>query len=265
MKVAIIAIAKNENQYINEWVNYHLNIGFDNIVVCDNDDTLILKDIIDDPRVIIEDWTGVPSVQQPAYQETFEKYHNQFDWTMFLDVDEFLVLENHKNVKDFINSFPDDVFCIRLSWKHFTDNNELDVKDNNYNVFDRFKTPVDFKMDKWVKYFLKTSVTKNDGLRMLHQHSVGIKNRQLKSVNALGELTKSDTPTQDVVHKVAWINHYRTKTIGEYVRQKYFRGGPNYNNIKYRNLRYFWETNEKTPEKEEYAKKLIEEIGGETK
>ena len=59
MKVAIIAIAKNENLYINEWLDYHFKLGFDNIIICENDDELILKDVIHDDRVIIEDFTNL--------------------------------------------------------------------------------------------------------------------------------------------------------------------------------------------------------------
>ena len=59
MKVAIIAIAKNENLYINEWLDYHFKLGFDNIIICENDDELILKDVIHDDRVIIEDFTRI--------------------------------------------------------------------------------------------------------------------------------------------------------------------------------------------------------------
>ena len=258
MKVAIIAIAKNENLYINEWIDYHFNLGFDNIIVCDNDDELILKDIIKDDRVIIEDYTGIYGVQQMAYQESFRKYKEQYDWILLIDIDEFLVLDKHKDVKEFLSSFDDKVDCIKLCWKHFTDNEELDVVDGNYNVFDRFKTVVETKWDGMVKQFVKTSSINDDMIKHLHQHD--ILSHGLNFVDSLGNKCHSGKMLREVVYGNAWINHYRTKTIGEYVRQKYFRGGPNHNNVKYKNLRYFWETNTKTQEKEDYAKKLINEI-----
>ena len=36
MKSAIRAIARNEEDYLLEWINYHLNLGFDHIFLCDN-------------------------------------------------------------------------------------------------------------------------------------------------------------------------------------------------------------------------------------
>ena len=57
------------------------------------------------------------------------------------------------------------------------------------------------------------------------------------------------------------MNHYPTKTIGEYIRQKYNRGGPNGNPKRYDNWEnYFFRTNRKTQEKIDYANKLINEI-----
>ena len=34
--VAIVAIARLENPYINEWIRYHRGLGFDHIYVYDN-------------------------------------------------------------------------------------------------------------------------------------------------------------------------------------------------------------------------------------
>lgn len=255
MKVCIIAIAKNENNYINEWVDYHLNLGFDNIIVCDNDDEPILKNVIKDSRVIIEDWSGFYGIQQPAYRETFIKYRNKFDWVLFIDIDEFLVLENHTNVKDFISSFDNDVQCINLNWKHFNDGEHLDVADGNYKVLGRFNIEVDCKLSNLVKSFIKTDI-QEESIKRITQHS--IMDYKVKSVNVLGE-EHHGRYARKIIYEKAWINHYPTKTIGEYVRQKYFRGGPNRNNVKYKRLSTFFQYNTWTQEKEDYAKKIIEE------
>ena len=36
MKTALCAIAKNENLYIREWVEYYMKLGFSNIILYDN-------------------------------------------------------------------------------------------------------------------------------------------------------------------------------------------------------------------------------------
>ena len=37
MKVALVCIAKNEDNYIEEWVLYHKKLGFDRIFIYEND------------------------------------------------------------------------------------------------------------------------------------------------------------------------------------------------------------------------------------
>ena len=195
MKVAIIAIAKNENLYINEWLDYHFKLGFDNIIVCDNDDELILKDIISDDRVIIEDYTKMKNVQHPAYRQMYKKYKSQYDWFLFIDIDEFLVMENHTNVKEFISSFGDDVECIKLCYKHFTDNEELDVIDGNYNVFDRFKTEVKLRCDSLVKQFIKNTIDDNS-MEHFYQHYLCA---DIVTVDALNRKVLASNKTLDNV------------------------------------------------------------------
>lgn len=265
MKVAIIAIAKNENLYINEWINYHLNLGFDNIIICDNDDELILPQIIKDDRVIVEDYTNVIGVQPIAYSEMFVKYRNNYDWILFIDIDEFLFLEKHNNVKEFVSGFSDDVDVIRLNWKHYTDSDKLDVKDGNYNVLGRFPTEIHVYFDFYAKSMIRTKINVKD--EDIHVTSHGIFDRELRCYDALGNKCNSGRYVKNIIHETAWINHYKTKTIGEYIRQKYFRGGPNKaSSYKYKDWKKtFFETNIVREEKLKYAEELIEKYNKELK
>lgn len=251
MKVAVIAVAKNEELYIKEWLDYHLNLGFDTIIVADNDDELILSGYSSE-NVVIEDYTGVNKVQSKAYTELFIKYRKDYDWIAFFDIDEFIVIEG-KNVKDFLSEFDADE--VRLNEKHFTDNDELDVIDGNYNVFNRFKIEADVPdLNRYLKSFINTKINTEIGV-LGH----GIYDTNIKAVNALNQpIMAASLKSKELVLEKAWFNHYRTKTIGEYIRQKTFRGGPNNNPKRYSDWEnYFFQTNQKTQEKINYANKLI--------
>lgn len=254
MKVAIIAIAKNEQLYIKEWLDYHLNLEFDKIIVADNDDELLLSGFSTD-KVIIEDYTGVERVQIKAYKELFKKYRNDYDWIAFFDIDEFLVLDGFENVKDFLSGFDADE--IRLNCKHFTDNDELDVIDGNYNVFDRFIYEAgNIDLDRFVKCFINCRINKDDVAIYGH----GIYDNSINAVDVLNNQIIADSrKTKNLLLIKAWFNHYRTKTIGEYIRQKYNRGGANNNPSRYSDWEnYFFKTNTITEEKINYAKRLIQ-------
>ncbi len=76
-----------------------------------------------------------PNRQTEAYNNFLRYWHNDYDWVAFLDVDEFLVLKKHSNVKDFIQDYQQhDV--IGINWVLFGDNGL--TFDGNYNVLSRF-------------------------------------------------------------------------------------------------------------------------------
>ena len=253
MKIGIIAIAKSEQLYVNEWVKHHLSLGFDNIILADNDDEFILPGIVKDPRVIHENYCGFPGVQPIAYRGLFKKYQKDFDWLFFCDVDEFVMLDEHyASVAEFLEGFNCDE--VRISCKHFTDGDMLDTY-GDYRVVERFTEPISVDEDRFVKSFINTRV--NVRHRMIYGH--GIYDNTLEGRDALGNTCDNvGHRLKYVVHERCWLNHYPTKTIGEYIRQKYRRGGANGNPGRYSNWEsYFFRTNRRTQDKIDYANKLI--------
>lgn len=260
MKTLIIAIAKNENLYVKEWVDWHLNIGFDNIVICDNNDEdgERISQVIENERVIIKDYVGMSGVQKNAYTYEYFKYKDKYDWICFIDIDEFIFLDKKYNdIKEFISKF-ENADCIKLCWKIYTDETNLDTED--YRVVERL---VDYHEDKDRERMFKPIInTKMEYVGdFIYGHGYFANKDNYLSVNSIGEKTiniwsKINNPS----HENCYIRHYPTKTIGEFIRQKYFRGGPNKNNYTYKSIGYFWRCNTRTDEKEYYGKMLINEI-----
>ena len=252
MKVGIIAIAKSEDLYMEEWIDWHLGLGFNTIIIGLNDDEF--KPLISNPQVIYEDYSGVQGVQVKAYRKLYRKYQKDFDWLLFIDIDEFVMLEND-TIQDFLQGFDCDE--VRISCKHFTDGDALDT-DGDYRVMARFTEPMGVDEDRFVKSFINTRVDIRH--RMIYGH--GIYDEDIKAMDALGNPCDSvGHRLKYVVHERCWLNHYPTKTIGEYIRQKYRRGGANNNPGRYSDWeKYFFRTNRRTQEKIDYANKVIKEI-----
>jgi hypothetical protein len=252
MKVGIIAIAKNEDLYMEELIDWHLGLGFDTIIIGLNDDEF--KPLISNPQVIYEDYSGVQGVQVKAYRKLYRKYQKDFDWLLFIDIDEFVMLEKG-TIQDFLQDFDCDE--VRISCKHFTDGDALDT-DGDYRVMARFTEPMRVDEDRFVKSFINTRVDIRH--RMIYGH--GIYDEDIKAMDALGNPCDSvGHRLKYVVHERCWLNHYPTKTIGEYIRQKWRRGGANNNPGRYSNWdKYFFRTNRRTQEKIDYANKIIKEI-----
>ena len=73
MKTALVCIAKNENRYLREFIKYHLNLGFDNIYIGDNNDpegewiSPIIDDYIDNKKVIVINLRGIRSDKEKNF------------------------------------------------------------------------------------------------------------------------------------------------------------------------------------------------------
>ena len=91
--LGIVAIAKNEQDYIKEWVAFHKVQGVDKIILYNNDstDNMVeeIKPFIEDGYVIYSEIHGV--IQQlNAYNDALKKYSKLFKYLAFIDCDEFL-------------------------------------------------------------------------------------------------------------------------------------------------------------------------------
>ena len=124
-KVAVVCIARMEGRYIREWVEHYLGLGFDNVIICDNNfgdeehyDEL-LKDYINQGFVIIEDVRDKPGFQMQCYSIIYDKYKNDFSWMLMCDVDEFLTFTKDKDVKEFLSRFPDDAEVVVANWAQY--------------------------------------------------------------------------------------------------------------------------------------------------
>ena len=143
MKVALCAIGRLENNYIREWVEHYKMLGFDNIILYDNnydgEDHFedVISDYIDSGFVILKDVRNEKGlIQVKSYNECYHTYSNDYDWISFFDIDEFLTLnEKFKSIKDYLSCKELNNFnCIRINWIIYDDNNLINVKNNDYSI-----------------------------------------------------------------------------------------------------------------------------------
>jgi hypothetical protein len=116
---AICIIAKDEEHYIDEWVDYNLLVlGFDTIYLYDNSENYTLQNYTAsyaeaalEPekqpqerrrrRVVIEHYP-YHWKQRAAYKRCIEQHGSEHGWLALLDGDEFLVLKKHDHVTDML-------------------------------------------------------------------------------------------------------------------------------------------------------------------
>jgi hypothetical protein len=105
---SLCMIAKDEEAYIDEWAEFHIALGFSEILIYDNSENNDLagwKNRSDffSKAVNVIPWPG-DGVQVQAYLDCAKRsLVRNHTWAAFFDGDEFLVLLKHKNLVSFLS------------------------------------------------------------------------------------------------------------------------------------------------------------------
>lgn len=108
-QLVVVAIAKNESEYIREWVAYHKTVGIDRIYLFDNDSTdgmkKYIQDFIDTGFVIYKEIHG-QCRQMDAYNDALQRYGSKCRYMAFIDCDEFLApVNSNENMVEILDSY----------------------------------------------------------------------------------------------------------------------------------------------------------------
>lgn len=258
METAICAISKNENAYINDWVNYHLALGFDKIYLYDNNnsDTPFVGGFIEQKdRVEIIDWHSCEdhfANQIEAYKNFIMDYAQAFDWCAIIDVDEFICL-NTNNIKDFLSKAPDNSNIV-LNWRVYGDD-DIIVGDESKPVYERFKQPKFTNL--YGVYKSIVSFKNNPNYTAFSPHHFCDDDLKVPCRNCNFESAEYEPDFlcgsyNDLMKMPCYIAHYQTKSLSEFIKYKLNRA------CGYKtDFRYYFQINDRTPEKLEYIKDVL--------
>jgi hypothetical protein len=264
MITAICCIAKCENDYLQEWVDYHLNLGFTHIYIYDNNDLdgERIEEVLDkhiDKNIFIIDCRGKKAYQATAYTKFYQLYGNKYDWIAYI-VDEFITFSEKsglKNINDFLKTF-EDFEIIHLNWMTYGDNGIVDYTSNI--VLDRFTKPLPFDMqiqynfpeNNHVKSIIRGGLNYNEITITPHSPSGNFKICDEKKVS-ITENAYFKPYSFDVIY----IRHYTTKTIYEWIK-KVSRGRATLNSkIHLYSFEKFFKYNNDTVEKRKVIKQYL--------
>lgn len=144
----ICAIIKDEHRYIREWALYHRGIGFDRIILYDNNSgksyDAELGDLIDDGFIEMREWKDVtPSRQLNAYND-FVRGNEWLtnEWCAFIDVDEFIYFDNVQTVSEFVRLYSG-YAGVGLSWKTYNASGHIKAPEG-ISTFEAYTTTFDY-------------------------------------------------------------------------------------------------------------------------
>ena len=251
-KVAVCAIGRLENRYAVEWVEHYNKLGVDKIFIYDNNRVCdgelfadVLQPYIEAGFVEVVYFEGL---QKDAYEKCYRDHSDEYEWIGFFDFDELVSLEKCNDIHNFLDGCEADVLV--MNWRTMTDNGLTHYEPKP--MAERFTqgTGEDFEINRHVKSFVHSGI---DGISFNDPHCPNAP--ELTVVNVHGIRVEQVPIQTQVIHDVAWINHYNTKTAEEWATLKMRRLSPcgdEYNRkMKAKNVDYFFSINERTPEKEE--------------
>lgn len=261
IKVALFCVCRNENLYIDEWVNHYLNIGIDHIYIVDNNPDNSLESICDKYKDVSlidlrskEKIPGFVTYQAHLYTALYNIYNIFYDWLCFFDIDEFLMLKKDTNIKDYLNrDIFENIDQIHMTWQTFGDNGHIYYEDKP--VVERFTT-VSTKYHTLYdvySYGIKSIIRSRLDLHFHTCHTaISNTNEPLRTCDNSGILYDQQYSSHNVGnYEYASLNHYETKSTEEFLRKNSNDGIDTF-------IKKYFEVNEYTEEKNNIIKKLYD-------
>jgi len=266
MTSCILTVIKNEHEYLDEWIRYHLNLGVNHIFIFEDIDSESHKQITDkysdnvslavidsilndtDKNIAIElkknkKWNVQHLYFRNALLYIKNTYGDIYNWCFIIDVDEFITLENPNDKLADILSLYRYFDALVIQWKCYGANGL--IKKPNYKdkgVIDTYTKEMTGVINDKPDSFIKTC----HNLKSYRNELFFNQHHQRKFSNYCNtEYIKSNTsPT----YKNIYIRHYITKSWEEYVWKIKVRG---FTWGGARNFDFFFDVNSDMKEKKE--------------
>ena len=210
----IVCIAKKEEDYIEEFVKYHLALGFKHIFIYDNEDTPMYENLLHEYKNNISvahlPFNNYDKGVQYIALDNFIKFclpNKMITHVAHIDVDEFIVLKKHNNICEFIDEYiVGDCKGIGMNWRFFGSSGRNEK--TNEPVTIRFT-----QCEKNGNEHIKTLFKKEDFLSYNTCHDVNLSSGYIKSTN--GTIIRGPF-NKYIDFSIIQLNHYKCKTLPEF-------------------------------------------------
>lgn len=109
---SVCLIIRDENEYLEEWLNWHIKQGVQHFYIYDHGSKYPVKEFLKGlstaiyEKVTVIDFGGKHDfAQHEAYNNCIEMYENESRWIGFIDSDEFVRIKNGKTIPEFLKDY----------------------------------------------------------------------------------------------------------------------------------------------------------------
>ena len=240
MQFGLFTIIKDEQEYLDEWIQYHFNLGISRIFIYEDVFSTSHKDICDKYFSLFclqfilslyneEKQNKIMELKRTkkayaGYQIQFMyqilnhlKQTTDLDWVFYLDVDEFLTLENEQENLSILFSSFNTYDIIVLQWMNFNSNDH--IYKPNKSVIESYTQKCQLAVGKMMSPKASSKLAFN----LLKWDSEKIKTNHHLPKEAKWCKTNFSMDLLEVVYDKIYIRHYITKSFEEYCNKLYLR------------------------------------------
>jgi hypothetical protein len=207
-EAVICAIVLNEDKVLDEWITYHLHIGFSKIYLYDNSPTFDLRDwhrhypgflhVLHLPGFVM---------QLTAYNHFLKTFATAHTWCAFIDADEFIVLKKHPDMVSMLEEHCQ-TGALTLNWYMFGSSGKFVYEPKP--VTKRFPLRAR-EIDRHIKTIVHTASVETMGIHECYAMKADCGMPHDTNGKLVVGPYNPDGPTD-----VAVIHHYNAKSFEEY-------------------------------------------------
>ncbi|TWR31433.1 glycosyltransferase family 2 protein [Mucilaginibacter pallidiroseus] len=216
---SVCCIIKDENVYLEEWITYHLKIGFEHFYIYDNGSAVPVKQTLEE--IGLSQYATVvlfegKSMQIKAYNDCLNKFGRFSLWIAFIDLDEFIVPKStNGNLPAFLKQF-EKFAGLGINWLVFGSSG-LKAKTNRPQLESFvFRSKESLSINKHIKSIVQPRYVRATSNPHCFKYQSG-KYAVNENFNPI-----KDAFSDVSVNKIQ-INHYYCRTLEEY-QEKIKRG-----------------------------------------
>lgn len=211
IKTYICTIIKDEFEYLKEWCEYHLNLGFDKIFLFEDFESKSHKKLNLPSKCEIKSLYEYLEDKDCSYRQInlFNQFckENKNCWCLFSDIDEFLVFEEGWDLQRFIYEFR---CCpsVTLFWDLVTSSGH--IKRPQGKILDNYTEHIELSKSKIKGFYFKCFANLNYRVEFINVHY------PLYSVLTSKRYMEIPYLKETRTYEVAKLNHYLSKSFQDW-------------------------------------------------
>lgn len=111
---SVCLIIRDENEYLEEWLRWHIGQGVEHFYIYDHGSEYPVKDFVASlgveisEKVTVIEWSGEHKDAQPdAYNDCLKRFRTESRWIGFIDADEQVRIKTGQILPEFLKGFED--------------------------------------------------------------------------------------------------------------------------------------------------------------